>query len=389
VGALDEYGLPAPARPAPYDASLYLPPEEAVGLAPGACDLVAAACVAAGLPTPSEAAGRARERPKPLTFAQRALGQGLGKGAGSGGGEEGGGGTPRGGEEGSSGGGSGGGGAPPTLALALGGAPLGGGLTLADLARVHARTLPSYLAHSVAHMRLRAALRSAAAGVLGSSRVANGCGAIPGRGAPLAVDVGDESGYTALFICASAGRRESVALLVAAGAECTAVTKRGKTPIYGAIEKGHGEVVELLLPRYSANQLRANTTYGTNVLHAAQKCGNARIKDMLQVRGGAPRARAGEGGGTTPPFGKPAPVLTHTHTHPHPPPSSSHTPSRPPTPPRTRNRTTAWSTTCGRRASSSASARRAAQSLARRQTPRCASCAPWQRLPSARRRRRA
>jgi len=97
------------------------------------------------------------------------------------------------------------------------------------------------------------------------------------------VDVGDESGYSALFILACAGKLESVALLVSAGADCCAMTKRGKTPIYGAVEKGHTDVVEWLLTKYTANQLRANTTYGTNVLHAAQKAGNSRIKDLVQV----------------------------------------------------------------------------------------------------------
>ncbi len=61
------------------------------------------------------------------------------------------------------------------------------------------------------------------------------------------------------------------------------MTKRGKTPIYGAVEKCHAHVVEWLLSRYSAAQLRANTTYGTNVVHAAAKAGNARIRDMLNA----------------------------------------------------------------------------------------------------------
>jgi len=72
-------------------------------------------------------------------------------------------------------------------------------------------------------------------------------------------------------------------LLVHAGADVTQATKRGKTPIYGAVEKCHTEVVEFLMPRYSASQLRANTTYGTNVIHAANKAGNSRIRDSLQA----------------------------------------------------------------------------------------------------------
>jgi 26S proteasome non-ATPase regulatory subunit 10 len=102
------------------------------------------------------------------------------------------------------------------------------------------------------------------------------------RGAQL--ELKDEKGRSALWRACDAGRVETVALLVAAGADCTAVTKRGKTPIYGAVEKGHADVVEWMLHRYTANQLRANTTYGTNVIHAAQKAGNSRIREMLNVR---------------------------------------------------------------------------------------------------------
>ena len=164
---------------------------------------------------------------------------------------------------------------------------LGGGLTTSNLAAYTSSTLCTYLALSVASLRLKASLRGSIHRLLTGSRVLQSWGMLPGRGgAPLSVDVGDESGYSALFILASAGRLESVALLVAAGADCCAMTKRGKTPIYGAVEKGHCEVVEWLITRYTANQLRANTTYGTNVLHAAGKAGNSKIKDLIQVREG-------------------------------------------------------------------------------------------------------
>ena len=97
------------------------------------------------------------------------------------------------------------------------------------------------------------------------SRIADlASGALEGR-APLVVDVGDESGYSALFILACAGKLGAVTCLVAAGADVAQATKRGKTPIYGAVEKCHTDVVEFLMPRYSANQLRANTTYGEAV----------------------------------------------------------------------------------------------------------------------------
>jgi len=269
-GLVDDLGLPIPPRPCPYDASHYLPPEECA-LCPPPCGLnfVDVACTALALPTPAALAASASSRPKPLTFAQRALGKGL---------------------------------APPDATTATTAASsnssqedassstspatnsVGGGLTISHLATLGSSTLCSYLALSVASTRLKSALREDVYNLLTKSRVLQTWGCLPGRGsAPLALDVGDESGYSALFILASAGKLESVSLLVSAGADCCTMTKRGKTPIYGAVEKGHCEVVEWLLTRYSANQLRANTTYGTNVLHAAGKAGNSKIKDLIQV----------------------------------------------------------------------------------------------------------
>ena len=114
------------------------------------------------------------------------------------------------------------------------------------------------------------------------SRVASGVGALPGR-TTMDVDAADESGYTALFISASTGLRDAVEMLLAAGADASKLTKRGKSPLYAAVEKGHVDVMELLLPLCSAAQLRANTTYGTNVMHAANKSCNNRVKEMLNT----------------------------------------------------------------------------------------------------------
>ena len=143
-------------------------------------------------------------------------------------------------------------------------------------------TAASYTEQVWHHDRFKAMVRSCCNNVLARSRIASGTGALEGR-PTIIVDVGDESGYSALFILACAGKLHSVMLLVHAGADVTQATKRGKTPIYGAVEKCHTEVVEFLMPRYSASQLRANTTYGTNVIHAANKAGNSRIRDALQA----------------------------------------------------------------------------------------------------------
>ena len=143
-------------------------------------------------------------------------------------------------------------------------------------------TAASYTEQVWHHDRFKALVRNCCNSVLARSRIASGTGALEGR-PTIIVDVGDESGYSALFILACAGKLHSVMLLVHAGADVTQATKRGKTPIYGAVEKCHTEVVEFLMPRYSASQLRANTTYGTNVIHAANKAGNSRIRDSLQA----------------------------------------------------------------------------------------------------------
>jgi len=143
-------------------------------------------------------------------------------------------------------------------------------------------TAASYTEQVWHHDRFKALVKNCCNSVLARSRIASGTGALEGR-PTIIVDVGDESGYSALFILACAGKLHSVMLLVHAGADVTQATKRGKTPIYGAVEKCHTEVVEFLMPRYSASQLRANTTYGTNVIHAANKAGNSRIRDSLQA----------------------------------------------------------------------------------------------------------
>ena len=87
----------------------------------------------------------------------------------------------------------------------------------------------------------------------------------------------DHSGYTALFIVAMAGRADAVSVMLAAGADHTIATKRGKTILYGAVEKGKLAVIEALLPYTTVYQLRQQTKFGTDVLHVAKKSGKREV----------------------------------------------------------------------------------------------------------------
>jgi ankyrin repeat protein len=104
------------------------------------------------------------------------------------------------------------------------------------------------------------------------SRVLCHQGAIIGREL-IDANAIDESGYTSLFIVAMAGRADAVSVLLASGADHSIATKRGKTILYGAVEKGKLPVIEALLPYTSVYQLRQKTKFGTDVLHVAKKSG--------------------------------------------------------------------------------------------------------------------
>ena len=124
------------------------------------------------------------------------------------------------------------------------------------------------------------AVGEAVGDMLARSRVATGLGAVPGRD-ELEVDIEDESGYTPLFISAEAGRLDSVTLLMAAGADHTHSTKRGKTVLYVAVERGRLGVIRALLKYCRVAQLRQKTKYGTDVLFMANKSGNKEVKALL------------------------------------------------------------------------------------------------------------
>ncbi len=156
TAGVDEFGLPAPARPPPYDATLYLPPEDVDGgggggaspsalfhgSTPPAADLVALFFAARGV-APPEKAGAPRKE-KPLSFKQMALGKGLPPPPAEGGG---------------------GGGSPPAGEAPAG--ALGGGLTAADVASLP--TFSSFLELGARNGELRSALRAAVAKLLARS----------------------------------------------------------------------------------------------------------------------------------------------------------------------------------------------------------------------------
>lgn len=98
---------------------------------------------------------------------------------------------------------------------------------------------------------------------------------------PIEVDLEDESGYSPLFLCASAGNADAVSVLLAAGADPLHATKRGKSVLYVAVEKGFANVVEALLPYMSPRHVRQKTKYGTDVMHAAKKHGRREVMRLL------------------------------------------------------------------------------------------------------------
>lgn len=119
------------------------------------------------------------------------------------------------------------------------------------------------------------------------------------------VNLGDESGYTPLYVAATAGTVSIVNLLLAGGANIGISTKRNKTALYAAVEKGtrpppfgpphtsrsrncvcvcvcsgNRRVVAALLPKCTCEDLRKRTNYGTDVLHIADRNGNRVIKGV-------------------------------------------------------------------------------------------------------------
>lgn len=98
----------------------------------------------------------------------------------------------------------------------------------------------------------------------------------------MQVDLDDESGYSPLFLCASAGNADAVSVLLASGADPLHATKRGKSVLYVAVEKGFASVVEALLPYMSPRHVRMKTKYGTDVMHAAKKHGRREVMRQLE-----------------------------------------------------------------------------------------------------------
>lgn len=68
----------------------------------------------------------------------------------------------------------------------------------------------------------------------------------------------DQNGYTALTYACIFGRREIVALLLDAGASALIATDRNRTPLMLAVSYGHGEIVNLMLAKRSADFVGMN-----------------------------------------------------------------------------------------------------------------------------------
>ena len=116
--------------------------------------------------------------------------------------------------------------------------------------------------------------------VIAKSPILQTVGIQPGY-TPIEVDLQDESGFTPLHIAAEKGKIDSVKLLMAAGADHTHCTMRGKSVIYGAVERGHVGTINAILPFCKVHQLRQKTKYGTDVVFMANKSGNKQVKDLV------------------------------------------------------------------------------------------------------------
>eukprot|EP01138_Halocafeteria_seosinensis_P005986 gb/GECG01006119.1/.p1 GENE.gb/GECG01006119.1/~~gb/GECG01006119.1/.p1 ORF type:complete len:1025 (+),score=125.57 gb/GECG01006119.1/:1-3075(+) len=116
--------------------------------------------------------------------------------------------------------------------------------------------------------------------VIAKSPILQHVGVVDDR-VPIRVDLEDESGFTPLHIAAEKGKIDSVKLLMAAGADHTHCTMRGKSVIYAAVERGHIGTINAILPFCTVYQLRQKTKYGTDVVFMANKSGNKQVKDLL------------------------------------------------------------------------------------------------------------
>ncbi len=94
--------------------------------------------------------------------------------------------------------------------------------------------------------------------------------------------LGWPGGETPLHQAADRGHTEVVKILLKAGAKVNAKENRGNTPLHSAVSGGHAETVKILL--VSGANVNAKTEYGRTPLHAAALQG-ARMGEILLKAG--------------------------------------------------------------------------------------------------------
>ena len=104
--------------------------------------------------------------------------------------------------------------------------------------------------------------------------------------ATVMVDVNCRSrfiNWTPLHKAAERGHKEVVQLLIESGADQNVVDKRGRTSLHWAVSKGHKEVVQLLIE--NGADLNVADEEGTTPLHCAARSCNKEMVKLLIERG--------------------------------------------------------------------------------------------------------
>ena len=99
----------------------------------------------------------------------------------------------------------------------------------------------------------------------------------------------DEAGWTPLICASSAGKRDTVAVLLEAGASANAKTRAGRTPLHYAASKNRPEVITLLLA--AGADPAAADELGDTPLHRAAGAGGVAATRALLAAGVAPAPR--------------------------------------------------------------------------------------------------